>query len=58
MKDPKSQAKKFERRWVSHRKKLAVVTLAMVASIFDVGGLLASGQQGTLQVGQPAVTFA
>lgn len=53
MKVPKSQAKKPERRRVSHRKELAVVTLAMVASISGVGGLLASGQQSTPQAGQP-----
>ena len=56
MKDPESQAKKPESRRVSHRKELAVVTLAMVASISGVGGLLVSGQQGTPQAVQPAAT--
>ena len=37
-------------RRVSHRRELAVVTLAAVASISGVGGLLAAGQQGSLPV--------
>jgi hypothetical protein len=45
-------------RRVSHRRELAVVTLAAVASVSGVGGLLAAGQHATstpaASVGTPA----
>ena len=56
MKVEESQAKKPEHKRVSHRKELAVITLATVASIAGVGGLLLSGQQGTHQAVQSAAT--
>ena len=51
MRDPKLQPEhpKSKKR-VSHRKELAVVTLAMVASISGVGGLLAVNQPASSQL--------
>lgn len=49
MKDFGSHTENPKPRRVSHRKELAVVTLAMVASISGVGGLLAGSQQGNSQ---------
>lgn len=55
MKDPKSQANNLpsnksasKPRRVSHRRELAVVTLAAVASIAGVSGLLVTDQSNAL----------
>jgi hypothetical protein len=55
MKDPNTQPElpKPKKR-VSHRKELAVVTLAMVASISGVGGLLAANQSAYSQTASSA----
>ena len=52
--DTRSSTKSFKPPRVSHRKELAVVTLAMVASISGVGGLLAAQQPTSSQPTQTA----
>jgi hypothetical protein len=49
VKDTSSHSKRSKPQRVSHRKELAVVTLAMVASISGVGGLLAANQPTSSQ---------
>lgn len=52
----RESGKRKSRPRVSHRKELAVVTLAMIASVSGVGGLLASNHLATANTAQATNT--